>query len=101
MHGLKNSKHLLSHYFCGSGIQKRLIWVLWLRVSPEIAGKLRLGLRSHLKAPLGEDQLPRLLAWLLNQGFLPHPEQSPTTACFLQQQRPQKQQDSAHPRQEP
>ena len=52
-------------YFCRAGIQKQLSGVLWLRVSPEVAGKLRQGLWSHLKAPLGEDQLPCLLAQLL------------------------------------
>lgn len=55
--------HLLAHSFCGQ--VSRLSWVLCFKVSHKTAQ----GLRSHLKAQLGEDLPPSWLTWFL-AGFM-------------------------------
>ena len=47
--------YLLSHSFCGSGVQAWISWVLCFRNSHTVCG---LGLQSHLKTCLGKDPLP-------------------------------------------
>ena len=57
--------HLLSHSFCGSGIQKHLSWVpLTQGLSQGCNQGICWGC-SHLKAGVGKDLLPTSLGWVL------------------------------------